>query len=397
MTTSRQRLVAAALVEAVRRPAEDPRDESRAALAALTPDLDPLLVQAARFHRISPAVHIALQRECGRVVPELQEDHAEQRRKHLLSLIELERLTPVLEDTGVAWVAFKGPVLASTVYERPDLRSYNDLDILVDPCRLGAVLKALDGHGAQLLDRNWKRIARDRRGELTLLLPHGTPLDLHWSLINDARIRRQIRLDPQQMLGRRLYRKVGRPEVPVLEPHDRVIHLAVHAVLSGGHRLLWLADMDRALTFCDPGVLAERTRETGTGLLVAAALERCNRVLGTRVPPIDEGRLWRALLRRVDAARSPVLAFTGPSGQSIVRATRGSTAASYAELGVQCGRYFRARFNRVPVVNPLFEDVDGGERDRFLHTLDGGDETSEKARMSAETNPEPLGDNRHRP
>jgi hypothetical protein len=369
VTTSEQRLVAAALVEAMRRPGTGPAATSDA-LTRLTPDLDGLLVSAARFHRISPAVHVALQRECSRIVPDLQEDHAEQRRRHLLSLIELERLAPALEKADIPWVAFKGPVLASTVYERPDLRSYNDLDILVDPARLGDALRALGEHGAQLVDRNWKLIAHDRRGELTMLLPHGTPLDLHWSLINDARIRHQMHLDTRDMLSRRVFRKVGRPEIPTLENHDRVIHLAVHAVLSGGYRLLWLADMDRAMTLCDPAKLVERTGATGTGLLVVAALERCNRVLGTPVPPIDDGPTWRALLRRVDAVRSPVLAFTGPSGQSIVRATRHSTAASSAELAVQCGRYVRARFNRAMVTNPLFEDVDGGERDRFLRSLE---------------------------
>lgn len=310
-------------------------------------------------------------RECGRTVPALQQDHAEQQRRHLLTLLELERLTPVLEETGVPWVAFKGPVLASTVYERPDLRSYNDLDVLVDPAGLGDVLHALDRHGAQLVDRNWKLIAHDRRGEMTLLLPHGTPLDLHWSMINDARIRQQLHLDTRDILDRRVYRRVGRPEVPTLEPHDRLVHLAVHAALSGGYRLLWLADMDRALTFCADGALVQRMKETGTGLLVAAALERCNRVLGTPLPALVGGRSWRALLRQVDAVRSPVLAFTGPSGQSIVRATRGTTAASWAELGVQLGRYVRARFNPKVWDNPLFEDVDGGDRDRFLASLGG--------------------------
>jgi hypothetical protein len=362
------RSVGAALVAAVRREPAAGDD----ALRALPAEHDPLLVDAARFHRISPAVHVALKRATGRTVPELAEDHSAQRRRHLLTLLELERLATVLDAAGVPWAAFKGPVLATLVYERPDLRFYNDLDVLVDPTGLRDVLQALDVHGVDYVDRNWRLIARDARGELTALLPHGTALDLHWSLINDARVRRQFRLGTRDLLSRRVHRKVGAREVPVLEPHDRVVHLAVHAALSGGYRLLWLADLDRALAFCDADTLLERTRQTGTTLVVAAVLERCNRVLGTPIPAFRSDRVWRELLQRVDATRSPVLSFSGPSGQTVVRATRGGTAASFAELAVQCGRYARARFSRSMSANPLFDDVDGGERERFLRSLERG-------------------------
>ena len=63
---------------------------------------------------------------------------AEQRSRFLAEIARtrsvIVELGTVLGQLGVVWVVLKGPALAYTVYPRPDLRSFVDLDVLQTTC-----------------------------------------------------------------------------------------------------------------------------------------------------------------------------------------------------------------------------------------------------------------------
>ncbi len=176
---------------------------------------------------------------------------------HLRVMADLRRVAALLDAERIAWAVLKGPFLVEHAYRRFDVRTYSDLDLLVDRHRFGEVLDVLVADGARLRDRNWPMIAASDRGELSVVLPHGTLLDLHWHVVTDRPVRDGFRIDVDDLLARR--RLVGQaPDaIGALEPGDAWFHTALHAVLSGADRLLWAIDLQRLLAV-DGGLGAEQ-------------------------------------------------------------------------------------------------------------------------------------------
>jgi hypothetical protein len=136
----------------------------------------------------------------------------------------------------------KGPALAAVAYRRPDLRAYKDLDLLVPAPVFEDAVRLLEANGIPLLDRNWTLVSHEVRGQLHLQLPMGTVTDLHWHLVNQYRDR--LRIPMGELFDRSRRVEVGGRPVSVLDPVDGLIHICLHAALSGGERLIWLKDLD---------------------------------------------------------------------------------------------------------------------------------------------------------
>ena len=64
---------------------------------------------------------------------------------------ELLRLSKLLEEAGIASIAFKGPVLASAVYGDIGLRGFDDLDIMVPREHMAQAKRLLYNEGYRLL------------------------------------------------------------------------------------------------------------------------------------------------------------------------------------------------------------------------------------------------------
>ena len=277
---------------------------------------------------------------------------------HLRTQADLRRLPALLDPPAVPWAVVKGPVLAEHWYKQPGHRSYGDLDLLVDPMGLGAVLSALEDGGCRLLDTNWTLSRAQRRGELSLLLPHGTVLDLHWSLLNTPRLRTELSLNTAPLLSRRMAVTIAGVPVPTLDHVDTLVHLATHAMLSGGRQLSWYRDIEAVAGHhgLDWDELVLRAQASQGGLLTAVALERAAALTTLHLPPRVVGRLaphgtaWRTLLRALDRWRPLGETDVGVfSGQLVAAAGRDTTGASLRSLlgGV-----------RRDLVSPLLHDPD---------------------------------------
>src|SRR5690606_10959963 len=76
-------------------------------------------------------------------------------RYYLLAARNLEgttqalRVLDALETAGTPAVAWKGPILAHSVYPGPELRIFNDLDILIRRQDVGTVRGVLEARGYQ--------------------------------------------------------------------------------------------------------------------------------------------------------------------------------------------------------------------------------------------------------
>jgi hypothetical protein len=321
----------------VRCVAEHDWTEPLEGVARLADGLDlQAVAAAARFHGVTGCVVHSLGAAGGPAAGTLAHDHQRGVDRHLRALGDLARLAPALDESGVAWIVVKGPVLAERYYARADLRAYNDVDLVVPATSFGRALAAVEAAGARLIDQNWPLLRELRVGELLLRLRHGTLLDLHWHLVNEAPVRDGLRLPMAEMTERARRVQVGPLQLPTLGPTDTLLHLGLHGCLSGGDRLVWLKDIDRAVA-TDPPCWEEvvgRAWRWGVGPAVARAV----RVLGASVPEgvpeaLAGGRAWLALSGAADRLTPPERSLGNRSlSRAVSRSSRRDLASSMAEL-----------------------------------------------------------------
>lgn len=261
--------------------------------------------EAASWHRIAPAVFLALSQvtDNAELLGPLEAAHNQQLMRQLRSLADLRTAGQALTAAGVGWALLKGAAIAQR-WPRPDMREYYDLDLLVDRRRFAAALDALVGAGSRLVDRNWPLVREQVRAELTLQLPFGTGLDLHWDLVNEASLRREFTFPTEELLDRASVVMVGSTEAPVLDPVDTLLHLGYHTTLSGGYRLLWLMDMASACSNeLDWAVVYTRARAWGVELPLRLALDRAARLFPLPTEATRPGTrcgVWRTIAAAAD-------------------------------------------------------------------------------------------------
>jgi hypothetical protein len=320
------------LVDAVRQVALRPTDWSR---------IDGnLLVAAARLHRCAPATYLRARDDRSApddVLSALRADHTDQVVRHLRTLADLKWTSGLLNAAGVRWAVLKGPVLAERLWPRPDMRSYRDLDILVDPHDFGDVVEILETGGARLVDLNWRFIHEQMRSQVSMLLPFGTPLDLHWHVVNAPRLRQVFTFDTAECLRRTVSADLEGLDADTLDPVDTLLHLAYHQVHSGAHRLVWCKDMDAAVGAprLDWELVRARARNFGCQLALAAALQQSRVVLSTALSEDVLPRQWWLTATRLAGAFRPVpgvpgTRFSGQIAFTNIRGTSGATALAAA-------------------------------------------------------------------
>ena len=361
--------VAAALISCVRVDSSD----LQVATAVAGVDMS-VIAKAATFHGVAPLVHHRLLAAGLASAPSLADAGRAQLMRHLVDMATLREVKVALDAAGVDWLVFKGPLIA-TAYERPDLRSYADVDLLVDRRQLDVALSVLLAAGCSMIDRNWPLINSQTRGEMSLMSRQFVPLDVHWTFINEPRTRLSVQLPVEAMLARRVPTAVGNMELPGLEPHDELAYVAMHALLSGGHRLVWLVDLDRLIRdrHLDWAEVVRAARRDRLALPLAIGIERAQRYLGTDVPRGVVRQLapligWRGVVAAVDAFRSPVQSFAhGKSGRIFAQAFRGTSASTVVGLSQEIFDRRARRLADPMVHNPLHEDVpDDDARSRYL-------------------------------
>jgi hypothetical protein len=260
---------------------------------------------------------------------------------HLRTLVDLDLVDDTLSAAGIGCLILKGPVLAEAVYSRPDLRGYVDLDVLVPAADFPAAVAALERAGCRVYERNW-RLARELLlGELRLFTPAGSVLDLHWHLTAERAVREAFRIDLAAVRARARRVPVGGRLVATLDRTDTVVHLALHASLAGGHRLVWLKDLEQALRAPDAPSwpeIAGRATTWRAGVAVGLMLARARGTLGVPVPDevLDDlapDRLWRSVARVADVlAPLPSRPEDASVARIVARAVRADPRSSRREL-----------------------------------------------------------------
>jgi hypothetical protein len=250
--------------------------------------------------------------------------------RHQRAVADLAAAHAALLDGGVPHLVVKGPAVARW-YADPSLRSSVDIDLVVAPARLEVALESLEGCGFELLDANWPLLQLADVHELTLRSPSGGALDLHWSL-GPSPMAIDHSPPVEVLLSRAVPLEVGDIRSTALGDPDALVHLAVHAAASGGHRLVWLADLRAAIAATAPDRRAVRdvAREWGAVPAVELMVGRVARVLGPPGP--DEAALpgsptaaWSLVDRMATRFSAPERVGTGAGLSRLVARSCRST------------------------------------------------------------------------
>jgi hypothetical protein len=205
---------------------------------------------------------------------------------------DLHVLTVSLQAAGIPVLVLKGPTLVRTIYPRPALRPYADLDLAVRRDDEAAAVRVLLAHGYTEIAYD-AEVRREHAGHL-----HEGAAFHRQFLSADEQILVELHIDPLQ-LGLRPTCEAGRwqraravPGLPgglMLCPEDQIVHLSAHVHKHGFDRLIWLKDLDLLLRTYQNRIdwtLVEQTaRDEGVLGSVWYSLYLAELLLEAPVPP----------------------------------------------------------------------------------------------------------------
>jgi hypothetical protein len=246
------------------------------------------LPAAARLHRVTGA---ALQGLDGvENVPQDVRARMESARTssalhHLVVIGGLSQIARAFDDAELTWLVMKGPAVAALLYSDAGERDYADLDLLVGRRDFPTAMAILENLGYRSPILNWSLAERMMAGQIEMRTS-AISVDLHWDLYYSDSDRRPFRLVSEELLERRRIIEAFGQRLPTFDAPDTLITLAVHAARSGGHRLLWFKDMERALAVEQPDLdeILRRSRSYRCGPPVGTMLHRARSLLGADVP-----------------------------------------------------------------------------------------------------------------
>lgn len=214
---------------------------------------------------------------------------------------QLIAVLDLLAGAAIGARVLKGPAVAVLDYQRPELRSFIDMDVLVEAGSFGRAVRVLSEAGfVRTLAE--PRPGFDRRFDkgTTMVSPAGFELDLHRTLVLGPWGVR-VKLDDLWDEGAEFV--VGGRTLRALSPENRLVHACYHASLGDWPlRLGSLRDIAEMLRDGRLGSAAGLRPATDWGVeaVVAAAIVDARRLLGTDAT--DELTLWaqRYVLSRRD-------------------------------------------------------------------------------------------------
>ncbi len=260
-------------------------------------------------HRVDGCVHAALARARGvdaAVLDRLEVGRRQAATHHLIVRDVLARVGAMLDAAGIPWLVFKGPVLSASLYCEPGMRRYSDLDILVPPDHFADAVVAMENAGYRNPVTLWSPQVYYRSGAIAFEVGR-ISVDLHWHVMYKYQDRRWYRIDTEKLFARRRTVDVGDQPCATFDAVDTVFHLALHAAREGCHRLVWLKDIELAITVGRPDLdeLVRRSVAARCAPAIGIALARSKWALGTAVP--DDivtalvGRGWPRVVRAIAA------------------------------------------------------------------------------------------------
>lgn len=252
------------------------------------------LIEMAREHLTLPLLAWVLDPAGGGMAPveaqcRLRESFQSTARSNLALSAELVRLLAAFRSAGLSAVPLKGPTLAEHLYGDVTLRSFSDLDLLIQPPDVLRSRALLDGLGYRLTSSlHWnsdRAVLRSRDSQLSFSEPgQRIPVDVHWRLLPEYY--------PTALESQHIWRDLrsvsfaGR-QIPALAAEHLLLFLSAHGAKHHWERFGWICDVaclirvEKSLDW--DGVWRESER-SGTTRMLAVSLLLAQELAGAHLP-----------------------------------------------------------------------------------------------------------------
>jgi hypothetical protein len=205
------------------------------------------VLELARRHAIRPLLLRSLKSACWDDVPksiqlELECFNRANVQKNLLFAGELLRLLAIFQKKAIPIAAFKGPILAHSVYGDLSLREFCDLDIIVheaDLCKAEDILTT-SGYRADFPDRDFRSAFLRYQGQYAFRNGMtGVSIDLHWRLSTKGMA---YAVEAEEVWPKLGQVTIAGQRIPTLANEDLALYLAAHGTKEGWRTLIWVCD-----------------------------------------------------------------------------------------------------------------------------------------------------------
>ncbi len=209
-----------------------------------------LVLDRSDCHGILPQLHLALETERLRDVPEWVRQQVKTRfcqiaARNLSLTYELTSVTRILADAGIASIAIKGPALAAFAFGNLAMRQFGDIDVLVDGAEFAAASQALIAEH-YVPARNSLDVPdyMNRTRQHTLVSPRGAEIDIQYALLPASFPEvRTVR----QLLSGTVPLEVNGFSLRSLAGEDLLVFLCMHGSKHGWNLLGWVRDVAQLL------------------------------------------------------------------------------------------------------------------------------------------------------
>lgn len=215
-----------------------PIDLERHAVAITEDDGDAVLA-ALREHRVEGlavrAVTDGLLDAPSSVAAALVQRHDETMARTLRIEIATIRVSELLADHGIAHRVMKGVALAHQVHDRPELRSFRDVDVLVPSSSIDDAIAMLEFEGARRLQPSLRAGFDARFGKSVTLSLDGVEVDVHRLLAPGPF---GVWMYPADLflLGRTI--ELAGTTIPTFDRTEHLVHACYHAALGSAEPVL---------------------------------------------------------------------------------------------------------------------------------------------------------------
>lgn len=190
--------------------------------------------ELAMQHRVLPLVYRNLRKYCSNSVPQEILDQGKQiyrknGARNLMMTGYLSRVLSLLKEHDIPAIPFKGPVLSITLYGDSALRSFGDIDVLIQRHHLVRAVKILAIQGFlpafPLNDQQLLKLSKTDNEFPLIHKTNGITLDLQWE-ITGGYFPSQMTFDDLFVTHKRT--KIGGEEISVFSDEDLLFYLCVH-------------------------------------------------------------------------------------------------------------------------------------------------------------------------
>jgi hypothetical protein len=317
------------------------------------------LTALAELHGVRPLLLRSLKGVCWDAVPEANRTELDRFnranvQRNLIFTGELFRLLGAFQQAGVPVAAFKGVVLAATVYGDLSMREFTDLDLVVPEMDIGKAedILAACGYHAVFLDKDYRAAFLSYQGQYMFRLGElGVLVDLHWRLSSKGV---NFPLQAAEVWQRLELVAIAGRDVPTFAVDDLALFLAGHGTKEGWRSLAWVCDFAEFLrrhgSDIDWELIIERSRRAHSSRPILLAILLAADLLGAQAP--------EAILE--DARRNPRIRSLAEEVR--LRLVRAAPAGEFAEFLAGLQSHDRLRHRLWPIASLLTTRTVGDHR-----------------------------------